>query len=545
MAVWVSDVEKSRAFYKDFLGFAEPFSLTNADGSLNLTLIKINDDQFLELFTGLKTNQDRLHQIAYIVNDAEAMRAHLAASSVKVPDRVPKGRIGNLNFSVKDPDGHNVEFVQYAPDGWTRREQGRFLPETRISQRLRHVGFLVGDLAAAKKFYGDLLGFTETWRGSRDTNALSWVNMKVPDGDDYVEFMLYSALPVPDARGTMNHLCLEVADVQQAKQQLEARSYRQRYTRPLEVRTGINRRRQLNLYDPDGTRVELMEPSTVDGQPVPSSTAPPPLPVPAGAALLAPDLRALQPGGKNAADVRVTPVSVSGQPFNEALQVETLKRPPYPWNITLAAPTIGAILKGDVLLATASARRVKSRQETGEALIELIVEKNDPEHHKLLEFAASVGPDWTLLRAPFVADKDYPAGAAQLSMRFGYQPQTIEVAAVGLTNYGAQVATDRLPRTMARYAGWETNATWRQAAAERIEKIRKGDLFVEVVDAEGRPVPDAKVAVRMLRHEFAFGTAIMANLITSQGNPDLDRYRETIEKYFNKVVFENDLKWPR
>jgi GH35 family endo-1,4-beta-xylanase len=65
------------------------------------------------------------------------------------------------------------------------------------------------------------------------------------------------------------------------------------------------------------------------------------------------------------------------------------------------------------------------------------------------------------------------------------------------------------------------------------------------VDAQGRPVPDAKVAVRMLRHEFAFGTAIMANLITSQGNPDLDRYRETIEKYFNKVVFENDLKWPR
>ena len=34
----------------------------------------------------------------------------------------------------------------------------------------------------------------------------------------------------------------------------------------------------MNLYDPDGTRVELMEPQTVDGQPVPSSTAPPPRP---------------------------------------------------------------------------------------------------------------------------------------------------------------------------------------------------------------------------------------------------------------------------
>ena len=48
------------------------------------------------------------------------------------------------------------------------------------------------------------------------------------------------------------------------------------YQRALEVRTGINRKRQLNLYDPDGTRVELMEPNTIDGVPTPSSQAPPP-----------------------------------------------------------------------------------------------------------------------------------------------------------------------------------------------------------------------------------------------------------------------------
>jgi len=45
------------------------------------------------------------------------------------------------------------------------------------------------------------------------------------------------------------------------------------YTRPLAIRTGINRRRQCNLYDPDGTRAELMEPHTVDGKPAPDSTA--------------------------------------------------------------------------------------------------------------------------------------------------------------------------------------------------------------------------------------------------------------------------------
>jgi lactoylglutathione lyase len=44
----------------------------------------------------------------------------------------------------------------------------------------------------------------------------------------------------------------------------------------MEIQIGINRKRQLNLYDPDGTRVELMEPQTVDGKPAPPSTAPPP-----------------------------------------------------------------------------------------------------------------------------------------------------------------------------------------------------------------------------------------------------------------------------
>jgi hypothetical protein len=36
-----------------------------------------------------------------------------------------------------------------------------------------------------------------------------------------------------------------------------------------EVKVGVNRKRQVNLFDIDGTRVELMEPTTVDGKPTP------------------------------------------------------------------------------------------------------------------------------------------------------------------------------------------------------------------------------------------------------------------------------------
>src|SRR6476619_109402 len=106
IALYCHDIEKSRAFYKDFLGFAEPYSLPNADGSLHLTWIKINDDQTIELFPEKEAGTDRLYHIAVITDDAEAMRKYLGAHGVTVPEKTGKGKIGNSNYFIKDADGH-------------------------------------------------------------------------------------------------------------------------------------------------------------------------------------------------------------------------------------------------------------------------------------------------------------------------------------------------------------------------------------------------------------------------------------------------------
>jgi len=276
IALYVHDLDQSRAFYQDFLGFAESYSLTNADGSVRLAWIKINDRQSIELFPVATNGTDRLYHIALETDDAAGLRDYLAAHGVPVPAKVNRGEIGNLDFMVMDPDGHTVELVQYLPDGWTLRNQGKFLPATRISQHLAHVGILEGDLGTAKTFYEGTLGFHELWRGGGNPAVLSWVHEQVPDGRDFIELMLYAHLPAPDQRGGAHHLCLEVPDIEKARAILESRAPHINYVRPLTIKTGVNRKRQLNLLDPDGTRVELMEPRTVDGVPAPSSTAPPP-----------------------------------------------------------------------------------------------------------------------------------------------------------------------------------------------------------------------------------------------------------------------------
>ena len=276
IAIYAADFEKSRAFYRDFLGFEEPYSLTKADGTPSMTFFKINERQYIELSPETAPNTDRLNHISIQTDNAEAMRKYLASRGVAVPKAVSKGRIGNSNFNIKDPEGHTVEVVQYEPDGWTVREQGKHVTDARVSVHMMHVGIIVTALEPAMKFYTDVLGFSEIWRGGASETQLSWVNLKVPDGEDYIEFMLAKEAAPPDKRGTAHHLCLEVRNVAAAVAALEAKPYRKQYTRTIEAKTGVNRKRQANLFDPDGTRTEIMEPVTVDGKPTPSSTAPPP-----------------------------------------------------------------------------------------------------------------------------------------------------------------------------------------------------------------------------------------------------------------------------
>lgn len=276
---FVSDLPKALGFWHDFLGFDEAYSLTKKDSSdIRIAFIKINDRQHIELFNEPPTHPpNMMSHICFTVDDIEAMRAYLRSKGFDVkPGNGGKTRTGDYAFEIKDPDGMLVEFVQSLPDGLEAKAAGKFAPATRISTQIYHVGFLVGNSEKSMDFYGKILGFQETWRGGANPKELSWINMRVPDGTDYVEFMLYRKLP--DTFGTKNHLSLLVPDIQKAVAELEARPAFKSYGKEIKVAVGVNQKRQVNLYDPDGTRVELMEANTVTGKPTPSSTAPPPPP---------------------------------------------------------------------------------------------------------------------------------------------------------------------------------------------------------------------------------------------------------------------------
>jgi hypothetical protein len=84
--------------------------------------------------------------------------------------------------------------------------------------------------------------------------STDWVDMVVPNGSDWLEFMLNVQNPSPRLLGVMNHLSLGVKDIHQAFAAVKARGYKAH-----KPEVGRDGKWQLNLYDPDLTRIEIME----------------------------------------------------------------------------------------------------------------------------------------------------------------------------------------------------------------------------------------------------------------------------------------------
>ncbi len=260
IAVRTDNLDAARKFYGQQLGYDEAFKLDRPDGSLMLVYFKVNDRQYVEVFPDWKgPEQLVLSHIAFETDNAQQLRDYLAGKGVTVPAALKPGLDGNLSFMIKDPDGHDVEFVQYLPGSLHSRNFGKFLPANRVSERIIHVGNTVSDRAAYDRLYRDILGFREFWHGGMTDERTDWVDMRVPDGTDWMEYMLNVKNPSARTLGVMNHMALGVPDVQHGYKTVLSRGLT-----PAEgPKIGRDGKWQLNLYDPNLTRAELMEPKPV------------------------------------------------------------------------------------------------------------------------------------------------------------------------------------------------------------------------------------------------------------------------------------------
>ena len=205
---------------------------------------------------------DRMDHVAFTTDNIAGLRHYLTANGVKVSG-VQGWSDHSLSFSIVDPEGHRVEFVErplgeHAAVENAKADAAGPASSPAVSRRVIHAGLLVHNRDAEDHLYRDLLGFRPYWHGGMQPDKTDWVAMQVSDGTDWVEYMLNQP-EHPDLRltGVMNHISLGVVDMKQTQATMESHGWKPHGDEKAQM--GKDGKWQLNVYDPDLTRVELME----------------------------------------------------------------------------------------------------------------------------------------------------------------------------------------------------------------------------------------------------------------------------------------------
>ena len=239
-----------RAFYTHYLGWAAEPSAEYPGG-----LSFYGDPrQMVEVHAAHSPSERAFDHVAWATPDAEAMRAYLAAKGVAVPAHVTHLPGGARFFLTKDPEGNAVEFYQDAVGVDMHGTGG----DRSISRSIIHTGFIVRSAAAEDRFYRDILGFHLYWEGGMKPGTLDWVSMQVPDGTDWLEYMLNAGdHPSHHQIGVDDHFSLGVENMDAVVAAFQKRGF------PPDAQhakqDGKDGKWQLNLYDPDDVRIEFME----------------------------------------------------------------------------------------------------------------------------------------------------------------------------------------------------------------------------------------------------------------------------------------------
>jgi len=241
--VYSSDAAASANFYGKQLGYD-----SSKDG--DITRYPVNESQWIET-TPLPSPAPatRLAAVGFMTRDAKALEAYLKAHSVEIVDHLSKGR-----FSVRDPEGNLIIFVQQVK----AQAVSPSVPATAASRRMIHTGFVVKDADAENHFYREILGFRPYWRGGRNDTSIDYISQQVPEGSDWLEYMLnVPADASPKQLGSSDHFSLGVEHMPDAIAALARNGCEG--PNCTASKTGRDGKVQLNLFDPDLTRVEYME----------------------------------------------------------------------------------------------------------------------------------------------------------------------------------------------------------------------------------------------------------------------------------------------
>ncbi len=267
-------------------------------------------------------------------------------------------------------------------------------------------------------------------------------------------------------------------------------------------------------------------------------------PIPEGGIDLVSEQTFLQPGfWGGSGDATLSRVDATGPTFSEALEIRIPEPGAEVWDGQVSMALSQSVSEGDTALLHFWMRVTETVEESGAGPILAMVEEAASPYEKSVWNIISASAEWHPFYFPFTFVDDYDVGEVLVKLGLGQgKSRTVQIGGLRLIQYGTARDPDELPRTAFSYGGREPEASWREAAAARIETYRKADYSIRLYAESGEGI-SGSVHLRLERHAFHFGSVFDANMLMGTGS-DSEMYREKMLELFNASGPENDLKWP-
>ena len=252
VTILTSDIPEARGFYSQ---------VTDTDRSCNWcedipsSTLSLGHGQTITLKKpSSQLPSSLLEEVTFRTDSLDQLEKFLRGNHVEFHKHKYNGELWRI--SLLDPEGHVIAFAGIVKPASSPVDITHTSNTSITSSRIIHAGFIVHNRAGTEHFYKDILGFRPYWHGGMKDDQTDWVSMQVPDGTDWLEFMVNVE---PDAdqklRGIMNHIAIGVTDIHAEQKKLQDAGVKLTE----EPKIGRDGKWQLNLYDPDFTRIEFME----------------------------------------------------------------------------------------------------------------------------------------------------------------------------------------------------------------------------------------------------------------------------------------------
>jgi len=272
VGIAVSDYQKSQAFYERVMGFPVAFKFSSQDGTRTNTFFQMSRDSFLEMQQATADVRPGLTHALFVVDDLNTTLARLRQAGLPTarPNSSPANAVTDAGYSqnifvknanVYDPNGIRLELNELVPESlmkkaaesWTAAQDARGLT-------LNVVGVAANDPPASAKFYQTVVGFRVAFTfGSTDPQRMNAYYQT--SRDTFLELQPAGA----NLAAGLTHFHLVTRDLDAAIARLkQAGLAASAGNAPGTIGQAVGvspgaRVKNVNVFDPDGIRLELNE----------------------------------------------------------------------------------------------------------------------------------------------------------------------------------------------------------------------------------------------------------------------------------------------